>query len=216
MWAYWACLETGTGTNSSNNSDIRGYAKNEAENNAKNCWLYCSIQKRRLWGARPASALAISIVCDETATSQRELAIRSGPSAESGNRDYILSPDPVYNFLLQVQGSKKSRPQRSCVVVPSNPPPRTRDCRPRVFTLIASWVLGCDRVHDSESINAGGGEELQQLHLDRHAETSVIACGYKERTYAHADNTPTVNDQCRHEVTQCADPVDRSKNATEN
>lgn len=35
------------------------------------------------------------------------LAIRSGLSAEFGYRDYILSPDLVYNFLLQVQASKK-------------------------------------------------------------------------------------------------------------
>lgn len=147
MWAHWACLETGTGTNASIESDIRGYvskslrrARNEAEN-AKNCLLNCSIQKRRLSGAPPASALAISILCDETATSQRKLAIRSGPSAESGYRDYILSPDPVYNFLLQVQGSKKSGPNRSWILLPSNFPSRTWDCRPRVFALIASWVL---------------------------------------------------------------------------
>lgn len=74
----------------------------------KNCLLlYGSIQKRRLSGALPSSALAISIVCDETTTSQMGACHSLWPKCgvRLSRLQSILSPDPVYNFLLQVQAS---------------------------------------------------------------------------------------------------------------
>lgn len=159
MWAHWACLETGTGTNSSADSGIRRYiiktwsrTRDEAENTTRGI-VYCTVALRN--EGPPSSALAISIVCDETATSQVDLAGHS-LWPECGVRLSRLhsEPWPSLQFSSPSSGLQERSLARSdrgfCFlqISPLEPGIVVREFSP--------WSLpgcfGCDRVHDSKSI----------------------------------------------------------------